>query len=472
MKERIYELLEELIPEAEAIKNNQPLATEQQQRLQELQELLNDSYAADVADLLESLPSEERSLLWHLTNPAEDGAVLLEVSDSLRESLIAEMDQLELAQVLEKLPAEDLVELYEDLPEDLADKALAQLDELNRAKANRALNYKEGTVGSIMDFRQENLIAVRSDVPCEVVLRYLRMQGKHNGGELPRKLDKVFVVDEEQRLCGTLSLRYLLASDPEVLVADRMLPLEEVIFFTPEEDGEKAGQAFEKYDLVSAPVVDEQMRIIGRLTVDDIMDLLREEAEEDMMNILGVRDEDLFAPIWTSLKNRGLWIGINLFTALLASRVIAGFSDIIVQLVALSALMPIVAGMAGNSGNQTITMIVRAMGTGQLSNWLQIRHLLAKELALSLINGIIWGSIIGLVAYFFYGDKYLSLVMMLAMIMNLLLAALLAVFIPFLWRLLRLDPAMGSSVAITACTDCGGFGILLILAKYLLLPHH
>lgn len=471
MTDEIYDLLEALAPEAEAIKNNQALAPEGQALLTRLQSRLNDLYAADIADLLEALPADERSLLWHLTNPAEDGEILLEVSEGLRESLISEMDREELNEVVENLEVEELVELYENLPAAVAHEALGNLDSHDRARVDRALGYEEGTVGAIMDFSQENLISVREDVPCEVVFRYLRMHGKRNGDELPRKFDKVFVVDEQQRLCGTLSLRYLLASDPGELVSARMLPLDEVIYFTPEMRAEKAGQAFEKYDLVSAPVVDEQLHIIGRLTVDDMMDVMRQETEEDMMNILGIEDEDLFAPIKASLKNRGMWICINLATALLASRIIAGFSEIINQLVALAALLPIVAGIAGNSGNQTITMIVRAMGAGQLSNWLQIRHLLGKELILAVINGLIWGSVIALIAYGFYGDVKLALVMLLALILNLLLAALMAVAIPSLWRCLGFDPAMGSSVAITACTDSGGFFILLFLAKYLLLAH-
>ena len=468
MTDEIYDLLEALAPEAEAIKNNQALAPEGQALLTRLQSRLNDLYAADIADLLEALPADERSLLWHLTNPAEDGEILLEVSEGLRESLISEMDREELNEVVENLEVEELVELYENLPAAVAHEALGNLDSHDRARVDRALGYEEGTVGAIMDFSQENLISVREDVPCEVVFRYLRMHGKRNGDELPRKFDKVFVVDEQQRLCGTLSLRYLLASDPGELVSARMLPLDEVIYFTPEMRAEKAGQAFEKYDLVSAPVVDEQLHIIGRLTVDDMMDVMRQETEEDMMNILGIEDEDLFAPIKASLKNRGMWICINLATALLASRIIAGFSEIINQLVALAALLPIVAGIAGNSGNQTITMIVRALAMGQLST-AQAGRLLKKEIGVALVNGVIWGSVMGLISWALYGSVGIGLVMVAAMTLNLLLAATVGVLIPVTMEKFGKDPALGSSVLITAVTDSGGFLIFLGLATLFLL---
>lgn len=466
----IYRLTEALLPVAEWIKQQQTLPSrEDQDNLEALKQALSELYAADIADILESMPPEERSLLWHITNPDEDGDILLEVSEPVRESLIEEMDQQELAQVANHLEADDLVELSDDLPEAILHEAMSRLDDDEREQVEEALRYADDSVGSVMDFTEDNLITIRSDVRCEVVFRYLRRFGKNDKGSLPRQLDKVFIVDNEERLCGVLSLRQLLISDWEDSVMSKMTPLNETIYFQPDDKAIQAAQAFERYDLISAPVVDQDLRVIGRLTVDEMMDVLRKDSEEDLLNIVGAGDEDLFAPIAESLKKRGTWIFINLITAIGASRIIAGFEDIISQLVALAALLPIIAGIAGNSGNQTITMIVRAMGSGQLVNWLQIRHLLAKELTLALVNGLIWGLVIASIAYVFYSDLALAWVMLLALVINLILAALMAVGIPLLWRKIGLDPAMGSSVAITACTDMGGFAILLLLAKYLLI---
>lgn len=469
MHQHIYDLTERLLPIAEEIKNNLPIDAVYQPTIKTLKSALHDLHPAEIADILEALPAEERSLLWHLTNPEEDGEILLEVSEPVRESLIEDLDNHELSVIADNLDADDLVELSEDLPPEVLDEAIKKLDHEEQQQVREALGYEDDQVGSIMDFTEDNLITIPVDVNCETVLRYLRRFGKNERGELPRKLDKLFVVDEQEHLVGTLSLRHLLVSNPEDGVAERMLALDDVIYFYPDTKLEKAVQAFERYDLVSAPVVNKEMLVIGRITVDDIMDIARSESEEDMLNIVGVKDEDLFAPIKESLQKRGLWICINLVTAIGASRIVAGFEAIIQQIVALAALLPIIAGIAGNSGNQTITMIVRAMGAGQLSNWLQIRHLFAKEITLALCNGILWGTVIALIAYVFYRDLSIALLMFSALILNLLLAGFAGVGIPLLWRKLGFDPAMGSSVAITACTDCGGFFILLFLAQQFLL---
>ena len=285
--------------------------------------------------------------------------------------------------------------------------------------------------------------------------------------ELPGHTDKLFVVDYDGVLKGVLPVKRLLVNDPEKQVAEVMA--NDPVSFHPDEDGYDAAQAFERYDLISAPVVDKNGKLIGRLTIDEMVDLIREESESEVLSMAGLREEeDIFASVWKSLRNRWSWLAINLITAFLASRVIGLFEGSIEKLVALAALMPIVAGIGGNSGNQTITMIVRAMALDQVGTG-NTQRLLRKELAVALVNGLVWGGVIGAVAYALYGSWSLGVVMTAAMTLNLLLAALMGVLIPMTLARLGRDPAMGASVMITAMTDSGGFFIFLGLATLFLL---
>lgn len=321
------------------------------------------------------------------------------------------------------------------------------------------LSYTEDQVGSLMDFE---LVKIRADVTLEVVLRYLR-----RFEELPDQTDKIFVVDEDNRVQGVLPLKTLLVSDPDALV--EVVMARDVVVFHPEDDSGDAAQAFERYDLITAPVVNADNQLIGRLTVDEMVDVIREESDSEVLSMAGLKEEeDLFASVWDSVKNRWAWLAINLVTAFVASRVIGVFEGAIEQLVALAALMPIVAGIGGNSGNQTTTMIVRALALGQLQTSSAMR-LWRKELGVSMVNGLVWGGIIGLIASLLYGSASLGLVMTAAMTLNLMLAATIGVMIPMLMVRAGRDPAMGSSVMITACTDSGGFFIFLGLATLFLL---
>ena len=310
-----------------------------------------------------------------------------------------------------------------------------------------------------MDF---DIITIREDVRLEVVLRYLRFLG-----ELPDHTDQLFVVDRNELLQGVLMLNQLLVNDPETMVSEVMT--KEGVKFHPHDNAQQATQAFERYDLVSASVVDANGQLLGRVTVNAVIDFIRNKAESEARNLAGLSEqEDLFAPIWKSVRNRWAWLAINLVTAFIASRVIGLFEDSIEKLVALAALMPIVAGVGGNSGNQTITMIVRALALGQVSTENTVK-LITKEIGVSLVNGLLWGGIVGLFTFLIYQNASLGLVMALAMILNLLLAALVGVIIPLTRKKLGRDPAIGSSVLITAVTDSGGFFIFLGLATLLLL---
>jgi magnesium transporter len=320
------------------------------------------------------------------------------------------------------------------------------------------MSYPEDTVGALMDF---DIISVRDDITVEVVLRYLRRLD-----EMPDHTDQLFVVDRTEHLRGLLPVNRLLVTDLDVPVSKIMV--DETIRLNPEEKAQDAALAFERYDLVSAPVIDRDGKLVGRVTVNVVMDYIREEAENEMLSAGGLREEeDLFSSVWNSVKNRWTWLAINLVTAFIASRVIGAFENSIGKLVALAALMPIIAGIGGNSGNQTITMIVRAMALGQISAG-NARKLFAKEIGVSFINGLIWGGVVGLFAFLIYHSWQLGLVMMSAMVLNLLLAALMGVSIPLLMQKFNRDPAVGSSVLITAITDSGGFFIFLGLATIFL----
>ena len=425
----------------------------------ELQRKLSELHPADVAYILESLPLDERLTVWQLIKSDHDGEVLLEVSDAVRETLIADMDDHEIIAAANTLDADELADLASDLPHDVVRELMDGLDAQRRERLRSALSYNEDEVGALMDF---DMVTIRDDVTLEVVSRYLR-----RFDSLPDHTDKLFVIDIEGHLKGVLPIHRLLVSSPDELVADVMATAP--VVFDPRAEAGEAVQAFERYDLVTAPVVDADGKLCGRLTIDEVVDYIREEGETEALNSAGLREEeDIFASVWKSVRNRWAWLAINLCTALVASRVIGLFEGAIEQLVALAALMPIVAGIGGNSGNQTITMIVRGIATGQV----QVAHagrLIRKEAGVAMINGLFWGLVLAVIAWLLYDSVALSVVLMSAMLLNMLLAALMGVCIPLLRLRSDKDPALGSSVMITAITDSGGFFIFLGLATLFLL---
>jgi len=417
-------------------------------------------HPADIAYILEALPLEERRYVWDLVKAGRDGEILLEVSDAVRETLIEAMAPHELKAAAETLDTDELADLAPDLPPEIIQDVFKSLSSDEREQLRAAMSYPEDSVGALMDF---DLVTVREDVTLEVVLRYLR-----RFEELPDHTDKLFVIDREEHLVGVLTLEALLICDPETLVSDAMRS-EPKISFAPADDAGGAAQAFDRYDLVSAPVVDRSGKLIGRLTVGDVVDFIREESEAEILSHAGLREEeDVFAPVWDSVKNRWAWLAVKLVTAFIASRVIGAFEGSIEKLVALAALMPIVAGIGGNSGNQTITMIVRAIAVGQVEES-ALKRLLKKELGVALVNGLVWGGLLGVLAWWLYKSASLGAVMTAAMTLNLLLAACAGVMIPMLRQKLGADPAVGGSVMITALTDSGGFFIFLGLATLFLL---
>ncbi|MBI4989260.1 MAG: magnesium transporter [Rhodocyclales bacterium] len=429
------------------------------QHIAELRHKLDELHPADIAYILEALPLDERLFVWDLVKADRDGEILLEVSDAVRETLIEAMDSHELVAATGQLDTDEIADLAPDLPSEVMQDVFRALSVEEREQLREAMSYDEDSVGALMDFEA---VTVREDITLEAVLRYLR-----RFDELPDHTDQLFVVDREERMQGVLPLNLLLVTDPDEMVSNIMVA--EPLTLQADEKAQTAAQAFERYDLVSAPVVDADGKLVGRVTVNAVVDYIRESSETEQLSRAGLREgEDIFASVWDSVKNRWSWLAINLITAFIASRVIGAFEGSIEKLVALAALMPIVAGIGGNSGNQTITMIVRALALGQVQQE-SARVLLRKEIGVAMLNGLIWGSLLGFVAWWLYRSVPLGLVMTAAMSLNLIVAAVVGVAVPLVRQRLGYDPAIGSSVLITAVTDSGGFFIFLGLATLFLL---
>ena len=427
--------------------------------LANLRSTLDGLHPADVAHILEALPLDERLFVWDLVKAEREGDILVETSDAVRESLIASMDAPELVAAAATLDTDELAELAPDLPREVVEAVKKSLDPEEREQLRQAMSYEEDMVGALMDFE---MVDVRPDVTLEVVMRYLR-----RFDELPANTDQVFVVDREDKLLGVLPTNVILVTDEDRLVSEVMT--EPKIRFEPTDHADSAAAAFERYDLVSAPVVDAHGVLVGRVTVAEVLDFVRESAEEDLRAQAGLREEeDIFASVWKSVQNRWQWLALNLLTAFVASRATDLFQGSIAKLAVLAVLQTIVAGIGGNSGNQTLTMIARAIALGQVGTE-HFRRLVNKEMAVAGINGLIFGGAIGLVIGLMEQNLLLGFVLTLAMTLNLLLAAVMGVVIP-MWRYRRgQDPAAGSSVLLTAVTDTGGFFIFLGLATLILL---
>ncbi len=454
-------LLEEVIHRQELPREDRHALADSQvpkQYLVELRRKLDSLHPADIAYILEALPIEERLLVWGLVKPERDGEILIEVSDAVRESLIATMNREELGAAAGQLDTDEIADLAPDLPQNVMRDVFKSLSIEEREQLRAAISYAKDSVGALMDF---NMITIRSDISLEVVSRYLR-----RFDELPDHTDQLFVVDRDDRFLGVLPLNRIVVNEPEVIVSRVMVA--DTIQLDPEEKAAQAAQAFERYDLVSAPVVDEDGKLVGRVTVNVVLDFIRTESENDLLNQAGLREEeDIFASVWKSAQNRWMWLALNLCTAFFASRVIGSFEGTIEKFVALATLMPIVAGIAGNSANQTTTIIIRSLALGQITQD-NARRLLLKELAISALNGLVWGGVAGLFAYFLYHSVSLGIVMTSAMLLNLLVGATVGLAIPLAMQKLGRDPAIGSSVMITAITDSGGFFIFLGLATIFL----
>jgi len=420
--------------------------------------LLNSLHPAEIAHTLEALPPDLRNIAWELVNPEMDGDILTYVNDEVRSGLIGTMNSRELIAATEGLATDDLADILPDLPERVITELLKSMDEQNRHRLEAILQYPEDTAGGLMDVES---VTIRPDVTLEVVLRYIRFHTK-----LPDNTDNLIVINRQDKYLGLLKLTTLLTEDPWKTVSSVMstdtpaIPVD-----MPEHE---VAMLFEKKDLLSAPVVNENNIVVGRITIDDVVDVIREEADHSFMRQAGLDEEyDMFAPVARSTGRRAIWLGINLLTALLASWVIGLFGATIEKLVALAILMPIVASMGGIAGSQTLTLVTRGMALGQIGSSNRYT-LLRKELAVGALNGMLWAAVVGILANMWFEDIQLGLIIGFAIFVNLVAAALAGALIPLLLARIGVDPALAGGVALTTITDVIGFFAFLGMAALFL----
>ena len=429
------------------------------QWLGELEHRIEALGPADIAHLLEMLPPRQRTMVWNQVPVDKAGDVLWEVTDQVAEAVVAETDDDRLRAICAAADTDALSRIAEHLPQDVLAAVNAAMEAPLRTWLRTYTAFPEGTVGRLMS---REVVVIEQTANVRNVLKMLRTLER-----FPDQMDALYVVDDRDRLVGSLPISTLLLHRPGQIIGAIMET--DTVRFRPADEADDTARAFERYDLVSAPVVDERGRLVGRVTVDVIMDFVRETAEDQAMKREGLSgDEDLFAPVWRGAKRRWLWLSVNLLTAFVASRVIGLFEHSIEQLVALATLMPIVASVGGNTGNQTVALIIRGLALDQIIAG-NLRYLARKEVAVSAINGLIWGSVMGVVASALYQDVALGVVMMAAMLLNLLLAAIIGIAVPVTMDRMGRDPALGSSVLLTFMTDSMGFFIFLGLATVFLL---
>ncbi|MCW5630051.1 MAG: magnesium transporter [Rhodoferax sp.] len=428
-------------------------------RLKRVAKTLRRMHPAKVAGLLEAMPPEERSAVWSMVDTDRTGKVLTYLHDEIRDALAGELDLDDLVASAQHLELDDLVDLIQGLPAELGSRLMQSATGSRREQLESMLSYPEDSAGGLMN---ADAIEVRADVKVGTVLRYLRLLES-----LPPQTDMLMVVDRQGHYRGALRLGALIVAIPTRRVSELMQT--DIAGIPVDTDSADVARMFQDLDLLSAPVVDANNRLIGRITVDDVVDLIRENSDRTMMQMAGLDDEaDMFAPVLLSSRRRAVWLGINLVTAFLAAWVIGRFQATLSQLVALAVLMPIVASMGGIAGSQTLTLVIRGLALGQVQKG-NIRILLNREVGVSILNGILWAVVIALLAVAWFGDWGIGAVLGAAILINLLCAALAGLAIPLILDRLGIDPALAGSVILTTVTDVIGFFAFLGLATVLLL---
>lgn len=414
---------------------------------------------AEVADMLESLPTSKRKLLWNFIELKDEGDILLEVGDEVRESLIREMDTAELVAISANMDIDDLADFVQSLPNTVTNEVLHGMDNQYRGRLESVLSYPKDSAGGLMDL---NAITVRADVTLDVVLRFLRKKGN-----MPRHTDRIIIIDRFGYYQGVLPVRVLLTRDPETQVASVMRTDVDVIDVG--ESDINVARLFQDHDLISAPVVDGDNRLLGRITIDDVVDVIREDAEQTVMSMAGLsQEDDFFSPVVRSIRRRWMWLGINLATAFLASWVASRFADTLDQLVTLAILMTIVPSMGGIAGSQTLTLVIRGQALGQIGAG-NTRWILTKEAIVGLLNGLLWAVVVAAIAYVWFGDGRVGIIIGSALIVNMSAAALAGVLIPVYLKRHSIDPALAGGVILTTITDVIGLMAFLGLATIFLL---
>ncbi len=414
-------------------------------------------HPSEIADVIESMPSRDRGNAWQLIDPELEGDVLSHMQDAVRAEFLEQMHPDKLADATRNLDADDVADILQDLPEDVADTVLRSMDEQNLQRLSSILTYPEDTAGGLMNI---DVVSVRADVSLDAVARYLRLLG-----EIPAKTDNLMVVDRENNYLGVLPLTELLVRGPETTVGTWM---EEEAYLSANTPKSEVAKLFEQRDLVSAAVIDDEGHLLGRITIDDVVDVIQEAAEQAVRSMAGLGEDDMFSPVFVTTKRRAIWLGINLLTAFLAAWVIGRFEDTIHELVALAVLMPVVAGMGGIAGSQTLTIAIRGIALGQIVKT-NIKPLLIKELTVGTINGVLWSCIVATIVILWFDNLLLGLVIGVSMIINLVIAALAGASIPLVLKRFGIDPAIAGGVILTTVTDVVGFMTFLGLATIFLI---
>ena len=427
-------------------------ASDHEEAKAQLQEL----HPGEVARILEALTPRERSFVWPGIDISIQGEALKEVNEDVQSQLIDEMSVEDLVAATEGLDTDDLADIVPNLPETAVHSLLLTLDKKHREHLNKVMSYPEDSAGGLMN---TDFITVRSDVNISAVVRYLRLLK-----EMPVDTDQVFVVDRKFNYLGSLHVSTILTEEPEVEIST-LISNEVAKPILATTDEAEVAQLFEQRNLISAPVIDENNQLVGRITIDDVVDVIRDEAEHSVMSMAGLdEDEDVFAPIFQSTKRRSIWLGVNLVTAFIAVAFIGLFEATMQQKIALAILMPVVASMGGIAGTQTLILVTRGIATGRVSTT-NIKSLISKEVAVGLLNGVFWSIVIAIATYYWFADLVLSIVIALAIIVNLIVAAFSGAFLPLLLTRLKIDPALAGGVILTTITDVIGFVAFLGLAS-------
>jgi magnesium transporter len=420
--------------------------------------LIADLNPAEIALLMESLPPARRDIVWNLVSEEDDAEVLAALNDEVRTRLLAGMETAKLLNATEGMELDDLADVLADLPEAITQQVVHSLDQRDRERLEAVLAYPEDSAGGLMN---PNTVTVRPNVTLEVVQRYLR-----GLNELPDNTYSLFVIDRDDQFLGKLRISRIVTNDPQQLVRDAMD--KDALTFVAELPASDVARQFQNLDLVSAPVVDENGRLLGQITIDDVVDVIREQADHDILSMAGLDEEDdIFAPVVASAGRRAIWLGVNLATAFLAATVVDQFKETLDKVVILAVLMPVVASMGGIAGTQTLTLMIRGMALGRVEDS-NARWLLYKEIAVGILNGIVWAGVVLLVTVVFFADWDVGLVIGAAVAINLIVAAFAGFAVPLILRRLKIDPALAGGVVLTTVTDVVGFITFLGLGSLFL----
>lgn len=415
--------------------------------MQQAAGLIEDLNPAEIALLIESLPPAKRDIVWNLVSEEDDAEVLADLNDEVRTRLMEGMDTAKLLNATEGMELDDLADVVADLPESITQQVIRSLNQRDRERLEAVLLYPEDSAGGLMN---PDTITVRPNVTLEVVLRYLRALGK-----LPDNTYSLFVVDRNDKYMGKLRISRIVTHDPQQLVRDAMDS--DAQTFTAELPAADVAREFQNLDLISAPVVDESGHLLGQITIDDVVDVISEQADHDILSMAGLDEEDdVFAPVIVSAGRRAIWLGVNLATAFVAAAVVGMFQETLAKVVVLAVLMPVVASMGGIAGTQTLTLMIRGMALGRVENS-NARWLLTKEVAVGVLNGCAWAVIVFLITVIFFAEWNVGLVIGAAVAINLVIAAFAGVIVPMVLQRLKIDPALAGGVVLTTVTDVVGF---------------